>query len=66
MQHGVNRSAHTPIDPPCTAEDSPDTMPILAPLLAAGLGAVSLAAASPIELYDYVVVGSGPGGGSLA
>ncbi|KAL2860086.1 hypothetical protein BJX68DRAFT_261056 [Aspergillus pseudodeflectus] len=41
-------------------------MPILSPLLAAGLGALSLAAASPTGLYDYVVVGSGPGGGSLA
>jgi hypothetical protein len=35
-------------------------------LLAAGLAANAFVAAYPAEEYDYVIVGSGPGGGSLA
>lgn len=41
-------------------------MTLLLPFLAASLGLGSLATASQADLYDYVIVGSGPGGGSLA
>jgi hypothetical protein len=38
---------------------------MLLPLLAAFF-AGKLVAANPADEYDYVIVGSGPGGGSLA
>jgi hypothetical protein len=38
----------------------------LLPFLAAGLGLSPFVAASQADEYDYVIVGSGPGGGSLA
>lgn len=41
-------------------------MTILLPLLAAGFGLGSVAAANAADQYDYVIIGSGPGGGSLA
>ncbi|KAL0935551.1 Oxygen-dependent choline dehydrogenase 4 [Colletotrichum truncatum] len=36
------------------------------PLIAAALLAGSFTAATPVDEYDFVIVGSGPGGGSLA
>ena len=41
-------------------------MAIILSLLAAGLAASKLVVASTLDEYDYVIVGSGPGGGSLA
>lgn len=41
-------------------------MAVFSKLLVAAFTASSVAAASPQDEYDYVVVGSGPGGGSLA
>lgn len=41
-------------------------MIVILPLLATGLIAGGLVAASLANEYDYVIVGSGPGGGSLA
>jgi hypothetical protein len=32
----------------------------------AAVTAVTVAASSPVAEYDYVIIGSGPGGGSLA
>lgn len=40
-------------------------MALLFYLLTAGAALASVAASTPDE-YDYVIVGSGPGGGSLA
>jgi choline dehydrogenase len=39
---------------------------MIIPVLAAGLSLGSFAAATAVDEYDYVIVGSGPGGGSLA
>lgn len=41
-------------------------MHIRAAAFAAILGANALVSAESIDEYDYVIIGSGPGGGSLA
>jgi hypothetical protein len=41
-------------------------MPDYLRYLAAAMAVGSLASASAVDEYDYVIVGSGPGGGSLA
>ncbi|KAI9150571.1 Oxygen-dependent choline dehydrogenase 4 [Paramyrothecium foliicola] len=41
-------------------------MTLLSCIFVAGVVLGSLAAANPVDEYDYVIVGSGPGGGSLA
>jgi hypothetical protein len=39
---------------------------IMIRIIIAAVTAVTVAASSPVAEYDYVIIGSGPGGGSLA